>query len=257
MEKELVPFSLVGRKALVTGASRGIGYAAAAALSSAGAGVLLVARDASTLATASQCLGPAPHVQYAPFDLLEVDRIAPWFDQQIDSFGSFDILVNAAGVTHRAPAVEFPVEEWIRVMEINVRAAFELCRAFGKHTLAQSRDGAIINVASLFISLARPNLVAYAASKGALGQLTKALAVEWASSGIRVNAIAPGYVETEMTRPLQADSQFDVWVKSRCPMRRWATPEEIAWPIVFLASPASTFITGQILYIDGGWSANA
>lgn len=142
-------------------------------------------------------------------------------------------------------------------MEINVRAVFELSRAFGKHCLQNSHEGVIINVASLFANFARPNIVAYATSKGALVQLTKALAVEWAGNGIRVNAIAPGYVETDMNRPLLEDAQFDDWVKSRCPMRRWGNPKEIAWPIVFLASPAAAFITGQVLYADGGWSANS
>jgi gluconate 5-dehydrogenase len=255
--ESLTPFSLAGKRALVTGASRGIGYGAAAALIEAGADVLLVARDASALADASQRLGPAPGVQFTLFDFLEVDRIAHWFDQQTRSFGNFDILVNNAGVTHRAPAVDYPSEEWIRIMEVNVRAVFELSRAFGKHCLQNSREGAIINIASLMAGFARPNVVAYIASKGAIGQLTKALAVEWAHSGIRVNAVAPGYIETDMNRPLMEDAKFDEWVKSRCPMRRWGKIMDIGWPIVFLASPAAAFITGQTLYVDGGWSVNA
>ena len=140
-------------------------------------------------------------------------------------------------------------------MALNATAIFELSRAFARNLIKLGRKGKVVNIASLMTGAARPGTSAYTASKGAVGQLTKALAVDWAPHGIMVNAIAPGYVDTELNEALLSDAAFDAWVKKRCPLGRWGTPEDIAWPIVFFASPASDFITGQVLFVDGGWLA--
>jgi gluconate 5-dehydrogenase len=140
-------------------------------------------------------------------------------------------------------------------MALNATAIFELSRSLARLLIREGRGGRVINIASLMTAAARPGTSPYTASKGAVGQLTKALAVEWAQHGILVNAIAPGYVDTDLNKVLVADPAFDSWVKGRCPLGRWATPEDIAWPVVFLASAAAGFITGQVIYVDGGWLA--
>ncbi|WP_446743263.1 SDR family NAD(P)-dependent oxidoreductase [Silvibacterium acidisoli] len=249
-------FRLDGRLALVTGGSRGIGFGAAKALAESGAGVILVGRNEAELQKKAEELrgiGPAVHV--SPFDLADSQNIAAWFESITESIGSPDILINAAGMTRRGPAVELSLEDWNAVIALNTTAIFELSRQFAKKLLAAERGGRIINIASLMTAAARAGTSPYTASKGAVGQLTKALAVEWAKSGILVNAIAPGYIATELTEPLVNDEAFDTWVKQRCPLGRWGEPEDIAWPIVFLASEAAAFITGQVIYVDGGWLA--
>jgi gluconate 5-dehydrogenase len=155
----------------------------------------------------------------------------------------------------RGAATDLQLSDWNKVLSLNVTSVFELSRSFARRLIQEKRKGKVVNIASLMSAAARYGTSAYTASKGAVGQLTKALAIDWAANGILVNAIAPGYVNTELTQPLVTDSAFDEWVKKRCPLGRWAKPEDIAWPVVFLASPASDFITGQIIYVDGGWLA--
>jgi gluconate 5-dehydrogenase len=181
--------------------------------------------------------------------------IAPWLDEIFARYGTPDILVNSAGMQRRGPAVDLTLDDWNAVMTLNVTAMFELCRRFARRRMAMGAGGKVINIASLMTSAARPGTAPYTASKGAVGQLTKVLAVEWAKSGIFVNAIAPGYINTDLNKSLVSDASFDSWVKTRCPLGRWGTPEDIAWPVVFLASAASDFITGQVVYVDGGWLA--
>jgi gluconate 5-dehydrogenase len=161
--------------------------------------------------------------------------------------------VNAAGIQRRGLATELPLSDWNQVLAVNTTAIFELSRCFARGLIAAGRKGKVVNIASLMTAAARRGVSAYTASKGAVGQLTKALAVDWAEHGIHVNAVAPGYVDTELNKALIEDAEFDAWVKKRCPLGRWGTPEDIAWPVVFLASPASDFITGQVIYVDGGW----
>jgi len=250
------PFSLAGKTALVTGASRGIGLGAARALGESGASVILVARSAQTLAQAAEELRTANiQVSTSPFDLQDTTGIHAWYEECASEFGQPDILVNAAGMSMRGAATDLQLSDWNTTMSLNVTSVFELSRSFARRLIREGRKGKIVNIASLMTAAARYGTSAYTASKGAVGQLTKALAIDWASNGILVNAIAPGYVETELTRPLVDDPAFDQWVKKRCPLGRWATPQDIAWPVVFLASPASDFITGQIIYVDGGWLA--
>jgi gluconate 5-dehydrogenase len=247
-------FSVEGKLAMVTGASRGIGLGAARALGESGARVILVARSAEALERAAEEL-KAAHVDaaHSAFDLENTEGIAAWFDECVRQFGQPEILVNAAGVQRRGVATELSLADWNKVLAVNATAIFELSRCFARGLIAAGHKGKIVNIASLMTAAARRGVSAYTASKGAVGQLTKALAVDWAEHGILVNAVAPGYVDTELNKALIEDAAFDAWVKKRCPLGRWGTPEDIAWPVVFLASPASDFITGQVIYVDGGW----
>jgi gluconate 5-dehydrogenase len=250
------PFRVDGRLAMITGATRGIGLGAAEALAKSGANVLLVGRDEAELQRAAVNLREyAAVVEVLPFDLMQTELIAPWTDEIFARYGTPDILVNSAGMQRRGPAVDLTLDDWNAVMTLNATAMFELCRCFARRRMAMGAGGKVINIASLMTSAARPGTAPYTASKGAVGQLTKVLAVEWAKSGILVNAIAPGYINTDLNKSLVSDASFDSWVKTRCPLGRWGTPEDIAWPVVFLASAASDFMTGQVVYVDGGWLA--
>jgi len=250
------PFSLAGRTAMVTGASRGIGLGIARALAASGARIVLVARSFEVAAPAiAELRASGAEVELAPFDLRKVEQIAAWYAECSERCGQPDILVNAAGMTIRGETTQFALADWDQILKLNTTAIFELSRSFARPLIGAGRPGKIVNIASLMAAASRKGTAAYTASKGALGQLTKALAVDWAPHRILVNAIAPGYVATELTSALTSDAQFDSWVKQRCPLGRWGTPEDIAWPAVFLASPASDFITGQILFVDGGWLA--
>jgi gluconate 5-dehydrogenase len=249
-------FRLDGRRALVTGGSKGIGLGIAGAMAESGADVVLVARHPDELESAATSLrGTGRTIGVAPFDLRRSGDIPAWFDGVVAAHGRPDILVNAAGITRRAPAEELTVRDWDDVLAVNLTAMFVLSQAFARACIAAGTRGRIINIASLMTAAARKTTAAYTASKGGVGQLTKALAVDWADKGILVNAIAPGYIATDLTRPLVRDASFDTWVKQRCPLGRWGVPDDIAWPAVFLASPAADYVTGQILFVDGGWMA--
>lgn len=248
------PFSLEGRTALVTGGSRGIGLGIARALAVSGANIILVARHLDPHSPQIRELSSiAPSLFLHPFDLAQTDAIGPWYAEICSRIGCADILVNAAGMTVRGESTGFDLRDWNNILQLNATAVFELSRCFARALIIGRLGGRIVNIASLMTLAARSGTAAYTSSKGALGQLTKALAVEWAPHKILVNAVAPGYIATELTRELSQDPKFDTWVKQRCPLGRWGTPEDIAWPAVFLASPAASFITGQILFADGGW----
>ena len=218
--------------------------------------MILVGRNRFELEHAADELRQiARHVHVAPYDLSDTSGIEEWFNCLCTTVGTPEILVNSAGIQKRGAAIDLSLDDWHSVMTLNATAVFELSRTFARHLIGEKRTGRIINIASLMTAAARPGTSPYTASKGAVGQLTKALAVEWAQNGILVNAIAPGYIDTELNKSLISDPTFDSWVKSRCPLGRWGTPEDIAWPIVFLASPAANFITGQVIFVDGGWLA--
>lgn len=249
-------FRLSGRRALVTGGSRGIGLGIAGAMAVAGADVILVARHAEELAAAAESLrGTGRQIGTEAFDLRQTDAIPDWFGGVVEAHGRPDILVNAAGITRRAPAEEVTMEDWNDTLAINLTAAFVLSQAFARACFAAGARGKILNIASLMTLASRRTTAAYTASKGGIGQLTKALAVDWADRGILVNAIVPGYIDTKLTEALVQDAGFDAWVKQRCPLGRWGLPEDVAWPAVFLLSSAADYITGQILIVDGGWMA--
>lgn len=251
------PITLAGRTALVTGASRGLGRAIAQAYAKAGARLALLGRIRTTLeATAAEIRESGTEVCCFTFDLADIDAIPALFANVTECIGPLDILVNVAGRNFRAKATEYPLREWRSVIDLNLTAPFVLSQCFARSLIQEGRAGKIVNVASLLTEAARPMIPAYTASKGAIGQLTKALAVEWAPHRINVNAIGPGYFKTELTRPLFEDPIFDRWVLDRTPMKRWGEPADLTGAAVFLASTASDFITGQILYVDGGWLAH-
>ena len=249
-------FRLDGRLAVVTGGSKGIGLGIAHAMAQAGARILLVARQSPDIEKAvTELRAEGADAAACPFDMHQYAQIPEWYDRVVAEHGVPDILVNSAGITRRGPAETLSLDDWHEVMAINVSALFAMSQAFAKRLIAEEKRGKIINIASLMTAATRPGTAAYTASKGGVGQLTKALAIDWAPKGILVNAIAPGFIRTELTGPLWADPTFDEWVKKRTPLARWGAPEDIALPAVFLASNAADFMTGQVVYVDGGWLA--
>ena len=188
-------------------------------------------------------------------DLTQIREIPNLFETILKSLGEVDILVNAAGHNRRAPAESVTLEDWQSVLDLNLSATFFMAQAFAKARIAAGKPGRLINIASLTSAATRAGVSPYTASKGGVLALTRALALDWAKYGVLVNAIGPGYIDTPLNSPLIADAKFDAWVKDRCPLGRWGTPEDIADSAVFLASDAASFITGQILYVDGGWLA--
>jgi len=249
-------FSLEGKRALVTGSSRGLGLAIAEGLGRAGATVVLNGRNADRLDAALRALKRKRLAAHAlVFDVTDEVRVAAAVAEIEREVGPLDILVNNAGTTFRAPAHEFPTERWRDVIATNLDGVFFVSRAVGARMIRRRR-GKIINISSLLSEAARPTISAYAASKGAVKMLTRALAVEWAKYNIQVNAIGPGYFDTELNRPLVQDEDFDAWVRSNTPAGRWGRPNDLVGAAVFLASSASDFVTGQTLYVDGGWLAN-
>jgi len=255
MDTEL--FNLSGKTALVTGGSRGIGLALAEALARHGADICLLARDPDRLTAAAKKIRSAAGTKVTTFscDLENAEQIEPAFEKIISQVNQVDILVNCAGLTIRAAAENVDLKTWNRILDVNLRAAFFISQAFCRHRKALNKPGRIINVGSLMCAGARPDTTPYAVSKGGLLMLTRSLAVEWAKYNINVNAVGPGYIATDLTEKLRADESFNNWVLSKTPLNRWGQPADLVGATVFFASPASDFITGQIIYVDGGWLA--
>ena len=252
-------FDIRGRTALVTGSSRGIGHALATGLVEAGCSVALHGRDSSTLARAARELAEAAARSGAPvhrvaFDVTDPAAVEAGVASLEAEIGALDILVNNAGVQYRAPLLEFPDEAWRRVIETNLTSAFLVSRAVARGMVERGR-GKIINICSLMAELGRVDIAPYAASKGGLKMLTRGMCADWGASGVQVNAIGPGYFATELTAALVQDEEFDAWLRRRTPAGRWGRPEELVGALLFLASPASDFVNGQIVYVDGGLSA--
>ena len=242
---------------MVTGAGRGIGLAIARGVAEQGADLALIARTRSQLEAAKREIEAETgrRVSVFPFDLADLDAIETLFGEIVRAVGGVDILVNCAGMTVREPTEDASLESFNRVMEVNLTSVLLLSQAFCRHRKEVSKPGRIINIGSLACHAARPTIAAYACSKmGVLG-LTRTLAVEWAKYGINVNAIGPGYIATDLTAPLQADAEFSRWVLSKTPLNRWGRPEDLVGTAILLASKAGDFITGQIFYVDGGWTA--
>jgi len=249
------PFDLSGRRALITGGGSGLGFAIAQGLARAGAEVIVNGRSVDKLESAKRALaaeGFAVHA--APFDVTVSELVSGAIEDIERRLGPLDIVVNNAAVNRRAPLADFSDEQWRAVMTANLDAPFYVARAVvpGMQT---RRRGKIINICSLASDIGRPNIVPYAASKGGLRMLTRALAVELAPFNVQVNGIAPGFFKTEMNAVLIADTDFSAWVAKRTPAGRWGDPPEVAGAAVFLASDAADYVTGHILYVDGGFSA--
>lgn len=247
-------FGLQGRRALVTGGSRGMGFAIAQAFAEAGADIVLAARDASALDAAARQLQPTGRqVGVEVFDLAQVENIAPRFAAMLERHGPIDILVNAAATVGRGKVTEMPVADFEAVLRLDLAAIFALSQVFARACMQRSAAGRIINIASVAsFSAVRTPSVAYASAKGGLLLLTKQMAFELAPHGILVNAIAPGYIATELSKPFRETPEYETWREARVPMRRWGEPDEVAGPAVLLASAAGSFMTGSVLTVDGG-----
>jgi 2-deoxy-D-gluconate 3-dehydrogenase len=247
-------FGLSGQTALVTGAGRGIGAAMAEALAAAGADLILWGRSESSLrSTAEVCSRLGRDVTTATGDLSDPEETSRTA-RALGAQRRIDILVNNAGMISRAPALQVNYSDWGRVLATNLDSAFVLCQAMGAG-MVERRAGSIINTASLLSFQGGINVASYTASKHALAGMTKALANEWAEHQVTVNAIAPGYIETENTSALRADPEREAAIRARIPAGRWGTPEDLAGAVVFLAGPSARYVTGHTLVVDGGWMA--
>ena len=249
MRKDL--FDLKGRRALVTGSSQGIGFALAQGLADAGAEVILNGRDATKLAQAASSIAGARQL---PFDAASHAAARAAVDAFEAEIGAIDILVNNAGMQHRGPLEDFPADAFERLLRANISSVFNVGQAVARHMIPRGA-GKIINIASVQTALARPGIAPYTATKGAVGNLTKGMATDWARYGLQCNAIAPGYFDTPLNAALVADPAFSEWLEKRTPAGRWGKVQELVGACIFLASDASTFVNGHVLYVDGGITA--
>ncbi len=246
-------FRLDDKIALVTGGSKGIGFGIAESLAQAGADVVLVARNESDLENAKDSLSQTGRRIWSySLDMSEVKKIDEMFAGVVQDTGGVDILVNNAGAVRRGAAETLTTEDWNYVINLNITAAFTLCQAFARQRIKNKKKGKIINIASIMSEAVREDTAPYSTSKGGIRQMTKALAVDWAKYRINVNAIGPGYIRTDLTRPLWENEEFNKWLKWKTPRGRWGTPEDVGNAAVYLAAPASDYVTGHILYVDGG-----
>lgn len=254
MEKDGNPFSLEGTVSLVTGGARGLGYGIAKGLASAGSDLVLVDRSTGELEEARETLSrdTGRRVVAIPADVTRLEEIEATTGKALDAFGRIDTLVNNAGINIRKPFLEVTPEEFDRVMAVNLRAVFFFGQKAAAH-MARRGSGAIINIASLSSKIGLHNISIYGAAKGGVFSLTKGMAIELAPSGVRVNAIAPGYFRTRLTEAVFEDPARAQWVVSRIPMGRYGMPEDLAGTAVYLASKASRYVTGEVVFVDGGW----
>jgi gluconate 5-dehydrogenase len=246
-------FDLSGRTALITGSSEGLGFAMARGLAAAGAQIVLNGRDEKKLAKAAKSLGESGRkVEAHAFDVADEKAVLAAFERFDAEDVAIDILINNAGIQFRKPMVDLTSDEWRRVVDIHLTGTFQVGREAAKRMIKRGRGGKIINIASLASEVARATIAPYTAAKGAVKMLTRSMAAEWAKHNIQANAIGPGFIATEMNRALLDDPKFDAWVKGRTPSGRWGEPEDLIGVTVFLASPASDYVNGQTIYVDGG-----
>lgn len=249
-------FDLTGRRALVTGSTQGIGLALARGLAQAGAQVVLNGRDPGRLAAAAEALAAEGiSAETLCFDATDHAAVRAAIDGFEAATGPIDILVNNAGMQHRAPLQDFPAEAFERLLHTNISSVFNVGQAVARHMIARGR-GKIINIASVQTALARPGIAPYTATKGAVGNLTKGMATDWARFGLNCNAIAPGYFDTPLNAALVADPAFSDWLEKRTPAGRWGRVEELVGACVFLSSDAASFVNGHTLFVDGGVTAS-
>ena len=245
-------FSLENKTALITGSSQGLGLVMARGLMRNGARVILNGRDKDKLQkSVSMLRAEGGEVEFIVMDVCDHDSVASGIAAIDSSFGSIDILVNNAGIQRRGELIEMEYETWQQVLDINLTAPFLVAQCVVP-SMIKRQKGKIINTCSLMSEVGRATTGPYTSAKGGLKMLTRAMAVEWAQYNIQVNGVGPGYFATEMTQPLVEDQDFSAWVKQRTPAGRWGQPEELIGAVVFLASEASSFVNGQILYVDGG-----
>ena len=251
----LESFQLNGKNALVTGSHKGLGAAIAVALARAGANVACHGRDPNPGPACDEIRAAGRKTFYCAGDMLDSGVPAALVEKMIAEFGSIDILVNNAGTIRRAPAAEYPLEAWDELIAVNLTAVFRLSQLAARHMLERGVGGKILNIASLLSFQGGILVPAYAAAKGGLAQLTKALANEWASKGINVNAIAPGYMATDNTSALRSDPVRSRQILERIPAGRWGEAQDLAGAAIFLCSAASDYVHGHVLAVDGGWLA--
>ncbi len=245
-------FGLKGCRALVTGSGQGIGFALAGGLADSGAEIILNDIDASRLANASAKMRDKGAVVHElGFDVTDQKAVADAIDGFEAEIGPIDILVNNAGMQFRAALEEFPVERFDFMMRLNINSAFYVGQAVARHMIGRGK-GKIVNICSVQTALARPSIAPYTASKGAVANLTKGMATDWAKHGLQINGLAPGYFKTELTSALVADEEFTAWLSARTPAGRWGDVDELIGACIFLSSEASSFVNGHILYVDGG-----
>jgi len=245
-------FDLTGRLALITGSSRGIGRAIADGYVAAGARVIINGRDADAVAAAVKAIGA--NALPAPFDVTSSAAVEAAVARIEQDLGQIDILVNNAGMTKRMPFTEFPEADWRQIMATNLDSVFFVTQSVARRMISRSR-GKIVNICSVMSELGRPTIAPYTASKGAVKMLTKAMCAEFAKHGITANGISPGYFGTELNQALMADEKFSAWVCARTPAGRWGKVEELQGAAIFLASDASSFVNGHIMFVDGGMTA--
>lgn len=251
----LTLFDLSGKVAMVTGSTRGLGEITAKALAKAGADIAICGRnkdDLKRVSTEIKKLGKNAASVY--LDVTSADSIQLGVDQIFEHFDKIDILVNNAGINYRVPVLEFPEDAWDSIIDTNLKGYFLVAKAVVPQMIERGY-GKVINMSSIMGTVALPNLLAYAASKGGVDQMTKVMAIEWAKQGVRVNAIGPTYFETDLVAQLRNDPERFNFINDRTPMGRWGYPNELEGIVIFLAAPASDFITGQTIYIDGGWTS--
>ncbi len=245
-------FSLNGKTALITGSSQGIGLALAHGLADAGATIILNGRDRKKLDTAAKALGEAGATTIiSAFDVTDHDAVRKAVDELEAQGTQIDILVNNAGMQHRGPLEEFEPEAFEKLLQTNIASVFHVSQAVAKYMISRG-EGKIVNIASVQTALARPGIAPYTATKGAVGNLTKGMATDWAKYGLQCNALAPGYFDTPLNAALVADKKFSEWLKIRTPAGRWGEVEELVGACIFLSASASSFVNGHTLYVDGG-----
>ena len=249
-------FDLTGRTALITGSSQGIGYALARGLAKAGATIVLNGRNTDNLNKAAESLiSEGANIHQLAFDATDHGAVQKAVDEFEASKGVIDICVNNAGMQHRTELENFPPDAFEKLLQTNITSVFNVGQAVAHHMIKREA-GKIINIASVQTSLARPSIAPYTATKGAVGNLTKGMATDWAKYGLQCNAIAPGYFDTPLNAALVADPEFSAWLEKRTPARRWGDVDELVGACVFLSSQASSFVNGHTLYVDGGITAS-
>ena len=248
-------FNLKGKKTLITGSSQGIGYALAKGLDAAGAEIILNGRNKDKLDQAAKSLTPKHNLYQLSFDVTDQNETNKAINKFENEIGPIEILINNAGMQYRTPLEDFPADMFEQLLKTNISSVFNVSQAVARHMIKRS-SGKIINIASVQTSLARPGIAPYTATKGAVGNLTKGMATDWAKYGLQCNAIAPGYFDTPLNAALVSDKDFTAWLEKRTPAGRWGEVEELVGASIFLSSSASNFVNGHTLYVDGGITAS-